>query len=169
MELKNPLYIVLTAILTSFLVACGGGGEQMFTTAQLQQQVSSATAQAIKAEAEKADAKLAAAKAELKKLAVDTARQGGFSSMANCNVLPVSFATTSAAKNFPTNAPGEYRAICSQEVMAMNAERANTKQKAVVAERTRVAKLAADKQKAEAKRLAALKQQKPKTHFERKG
>ncbi len=155
--MKN-LYIVIAATLFSLLAACGDG-EEKFTSTQLKQAVATATSQATTAEANKADAKLAAAKAELKKLAVDTARQGGFSATANCNILPAGFNATSAIKNFPSSAPGEYRAVCTQEVALMNSERKTNANRAIAKAKQTEAKLAAAKAKQaeEARRVAASK------------
>lgn len=154
--IRSFLLFVFVISSAGLFTACGGKNDTEVTNL-----VNAAKADGLKdgtsAEAAKADAKLSAAKAEIKKLAVDTARQGGFSSSANCNVLPQGMAATSAVKNFPSNAPHEYRAVCAQEVVIMNAERAGMKDKAVAAaKKAEQKKLAAAKAAEErAKRLAA--------------
>ncbi|MCX6757059.1 MAG: hypothetical protein NTW35_02860 [Candidatus Nomurabacteria bacterium] len=151
--MKSKLHIVIAA-LSAFLVACGGS-EPTFTAIQVQQ----ATAQATANEAAKADAKLAAAKTEMSRLAEKTARQGGFQSESNCNVMPQGIEKMTAVHDFPVNAITFYKDACAKQVTALNAERAKEKQRNVVAERQRVAKLAAAKAKQveEAKRVAAAK------------
>jgi len=155
MKSKSKLYLVFAAMFLSlFLTACGGG----LSDADINKAVTSARESGKTVEAAKADAKLSSAKNEMAKLAAETAYQGSFSSANNCNVLPQGFASTSAAQNFPTNAPTFYKDECSKVVVAMNGQRATAKKNAIVAERARVAKLAAAKQKAEeAKRVAAAK------------
>ncbi len=96
-----------------------------------------------KAEAAKADAKLLAAKAELQTLATKTARQGGYSAKANCNVAPEALANTAAKQNFPSSAHDDYRAYCQKEVAVMYGERQHAANKAVANAKRQEAKVAA--------------------------
>lgn len=115
-------------------------------------------------EAARADAKLMTAKAEISKFAVETARTGGYSATANCNVLPLGIDKLSAFQNFRSSAPSDYREACIKEVTAMNAERKANADRAVAKAKVREQKLAvakarqeqklAAKKAAEAKRLA---------------
>lgn len=144
--MRKLFSLVMAMAVSMFITACGGGISQEEVASQVASAKKVASTEAMNLEASRADAKLSAAKAEIKKLAIDTARQGGFSSSANCNVLPQGLAATSAAKNFPTNSPLEYKAICAQEVAVMNAERSAMKGKAIAqskkAEQQRVASVA---------------------------
>ena len=114
--------------------------------------VSKAAYKAQKDEAAMSDAKLSAAKDQMKKLAKDTARQGDYAKPANCNVLPNGFSTTSAAINFSSNAPAEYHAACTQEVAIMNAERQQVVARAKASEARRIAAV-----QAKANKVAAAK------------
>lgn len=162
MNTKRIISCFVAVLSLSILSACGGVSEEEVSRV-VANAVTSAKAEATKAEAVKAESKLFAAKAEIKELAVRTARQGGFSASANCNVLPTGFTLTTAYSVFPKYSPIEYKEACSKEVVAMNSERSSNKQvavnKAVSAERKR----AAD----EKKRLAT-KKQVTKVIFEKK-
>lgn len=128
-----------------FLAGCG---EQTVSTSQARAQADEAWRQGTAAEAAKADAKLSAAKQELGKIGTDVARQGGFSSSANCNVVPDAVNKSAAMKNFPASATAMYREACVKEVAVMNGERKAMKDQAVARAKAREAKLAAKREKA---------------------
>ncbi len=145
----------LIAVLTSslFLAACDPSSNELAMAKA--SAAAAASAEATKVEAAKADSKLSTAKTEIKKVAVAAARQGGFSSSANCNVIPQELTATAAAKNFPTNAPLEYKAICAQEVATMNAERSAMKGNAIAAAKKAEQKKLAAEQKRKQQKFAA--------------
>lgn len=150
-NLKTIVVMILVA-LTGLLGACGPSPEQQA------QAFAQARSEAIAAEAAKADAKLMTAKAEISKFATETARSGGYSATANCNVLPVGINKLSAHKNFPSSAPGDYREACVKEVTVMNAERKANADRAVARAKAKEQKLAA--KKAKARQLARAKAEK---------
>lgn len=156
--MKKTLLITVLALVISVLTACGGGMGEV----EVAQKVVAAREGGAIAEAARADAKLDAAKTEMSRLAIETARQGGYSSSANCNVLPQSFAGKSASHNFPSNAPLLYKEACVKEVVVMNAERKANASRAIAQAKAHQAKLAAKKAKAE--QLAAEKKAKPAKH-----
>lgn len=149
--------VVATAVAT--LSACDGGDkEPSISVAQAAEQARQAAAAALRqgeqTEAAKADSRLAAAKAELGKLAADTARAGKFAAKANCDVAPDGFSATTAVKSFPGHARGMYRDACRVEVDRLVAERKDMAERAVAKAKAREQKLAAAKPKSAVKPAA---------------
>ena len=162
MNFSKKLVAAFIMLMAAFsLVGCGG---DTMSVADAKAKADTAkqigVAEGAAAEAKLVDGKLSAAKVELKTLAVKSARQGGFSSSANCNVLPDSYPATNAAKVFPTNAPTFYKDACALEVAIMNGERATQKQNAVLADRKRQTASTLAAKKVDGQRLA-LRKSKP--------
>lgn len=149
--MSRTILAIASIIAVSALTACFGSKEETFTAAQVAERVAESSRQAADRtradEASKTDGKLAAAITELKKIGGDTARQGGFSANANCNVVPSAIGVTQASKDFPRHVTTMYKEACTKEVMAMNAERDRMKATAVAK-----ARLAEKKHLAEAKK-----------------
>lgn len=157
MKSKSKLYLVLVAVMSLLLAACGGG-EQKFTENQLNQATKTAADNARAEEAKLIDGKWTQARTRLQQLGADTAATGKFVLVNNCNVKPDGFSQMQETKNFPSSAFDEFKAGCVSKVYAMKAERKAEANRAVAQAKQAERKLAAAKQKAEeAKRLAAAK------------
>lgn len=153
MHLSKMILGALVAA-SALVVGCGGG-EQKFTASEVSSKVSSAVkanateveAKARADEAAKGDAKLVAARGEMAQFGKEVARKGGYLLTKNCDVKPDGYASTGAAKHFPSTSFSMYREACAREVVAMKNERDRGNQRAVAKAKKMDQKLAAAKQK----------------------
>lgn len=146
MNFVKSLTVILTVAVLGFLAACSD--TNTVTVDKANQMATAAAKKAADETAAKKDAALVAATKEMEAIGRGTARQGGYSAEANCNVMPQSVAESKAAKDFPSSAAGMFRDACKKEVAVMNGERKAMKDQAVARAKANEAKLAAKRAKA---------------------